>query len=118
MSKSRFTVTYEIVTPQSAAHGEADERGYVDDHGCTDTKPLPLTLRDALKAFRGTRTNRVDGVECTELDSSPCVRPRWITVCNGMEFETGAHESRSLHIPGTVTNSSARRIARLTGVRL
>jgi hypothetical protein len=65
-----------------------------------------------------TRTSRVDGVEAIEADSYPCDVPRWITVYNGMEYETGASESRSLHIPDTVTPGTARRIAKLLGVRL
>ncbi len=103
-----FDVTYEIVTPESAEDGEAEERGFIGEG---------LTLRDAVWEVQATRTNAVDGVECIECDSWPCRRPRWITVNNGMEFETGANESRSLHIPSTVTPASARRIARLIGVR-
>lgn len=106
MYKARFSVTYEIVTPESAEHGDVDERGFVEENA---------TLRDAIQAVNETRTNRVDGVDCIETDSSPCIRPRWITIANGGEFETGAHESRSLHVPDTVTTASARRIARIMG---
>lgn len=109
MSRVKFAITYEIVTPESAEHGDADERGYIIE----DTD-----LRDAIQLLHRTRTNRVDGVSAIEPDSSPCVRPRWVTLTNGMEFETGAVESRSLHIPDTVTASSARRIARLAGATL
>jgi hypothetical protein len=106
MYKARFSVTFEIVTQESAEDGE---RGFIEQDA---------TLRDAIEAVNRTRTNRVDGVECIEADSHPCVRPRWITIVNGMEFETGANESRALHIPDTVTASSARRIARLVGARV
>jgi hypothetical protein len=109
MAKARFPVTYEIVTPESAAEGDADERGYIEDGA---------RLRDALEAFRQTRTCQVDGIQSIEPDSHPCERPRWFTVNNGPEFDTGARESRSLHIPETVTRASARRIARLAGVHL
>jgi len=104
-----FSVTYEIVTPESAEDGDAAERGFVERH---------CSLRDAIDAVQSTRTSRVGGVECIECDSWPTVDPRWITVYNGMEYETGAQESRSLHIPASVTASSARRIARLVGARL
>ena len=104
-----FNVTYEIVTPESAENGDVDESGFIAEN---------VSLRDALALVSETRTSRVGGVECSECDSSPCSHPRWITVMNGMEFETGAQESRSLHIPDGVTASTARRIARLMGARL
>jgi hypothetical protein len=107
MSKARFSVTYDIVTPDSAEHGDTDECGHIGQG---------LTLREAIKELHATRTCRVDGVQAIETDSFPCTAPRWITVTNGMEFETGAHESRALHIPNNVTPASARRIAMLAGV--
>jgi hypothetical protein len=103
-----FKVTYEIVTPESAEQGDAEERGFIAQG---------VTLREALKAVRDTRTSRVGGVECIECDEYPIRAPRWVTVQNGMEYETGACESRSLHIPAHVTDASRRRIARLVGAR-
>ena len=104
-----FNVTYEIVTQESAEHGDFEEWGFIAEG---------VDLRRAVECVHETRTNRVDGVECIECDSSPCDAPRWITVLNGMEYETGAQENRALHIPQGVTASSARRIARLVGARL
>jgi hypothetical protein len=105
--KTLFSVTYEIVTPESAEAGEAESSGFIAES---------VSLRDALREFDRTRTNRVDGIESTEPDSTRG-RIRWVTRVNAQEFETGAHESRSLHIPASVSESSARRIARLCGVR-
>ena len=101
-----FSVTYEIATPESAKVGEADERGYI----CED-----VSLRDAVALVGETRTSAVGGVECIECDDWPVKAPRWILVINGMEYETGAQESRSLHIPAGVTPATRRRIARLVG---
>jgi hypothetical protein len=98
-----FNVTYEIVTQESAEHGDSEESGFVCEG---------FSLRDAVALVSK------NGVECVECDSSPCDVPRWITVINGMEYETGAQESRSLHIPDSVTPSTARRIARLMGARI
>lgn len=108
MSRQRFIVTYEVITRESAECGEAEERGVI----CEGE-----TLREAIRELNCTRTNRVDGVEAVEPSNSHG-RARWITVYNGMEFETGAHENRSLHISDSVSDSSARRIARLCGVSL
>ena len=105
----KFSVTYEIVTQESAEHGDAEERGYI----CEDSD-----LRSALTELHETRTSLVGGVECVECDSYPTTAPRWITVQNGMEYETGAQESRSLHLPAGITPASARRIARLVGARV
>lgn len=98
----KFTVTYEIVTEESAENGESDEIGTVD---------TGLKLRDAIQEVNRTRTNMVDGVESVENSG------RWWTVVNGPEFETGAQESRSLHPEGNITDSSRGRISRLIGAR-
>ena len=103
-----FNVTYEIVTQESAEHGDSDESGFIIQGA---------GLRDALESVNGTRTTRVDGVLAIETSESGSGF-RWITICNGMEYETGAHESRSLHIPDNVTPSSRRRIARMLGARV
>lgn len=101
----QFSVTYEIVTEESAADGEAEERGFVH-HWCT--------LRDAIDAIGGT---------AQEADSYPCDgSARWFTNSEynkdtAAYFATGA-ESRSLHIPENVTPASRNRIARLLGVRV
>jgi len=101
-----FDVTFERVTPESAEHGEADSNGYAVENA---------TLREALDLIG-------DGHYC-EVDSWPCDRPRWLTFYNTNDgtidyFETGATENLSLHIPGTVTRASARRIAKLCGASL
>ena len=104
MPKNTFDVTYDVVTPQSAQDGEVAERGFIDKG---------LSLRDAIKELHRTRTNLVDGVHAIECDVSRGNRYRLVNVVNGVEFETGAQETRYLHIPINATNASARRIARL-----
>lgn len=103
MISARFSVTYEIVTLESSEHGDASERGFI----CQD-----VTLREAIAALFETRTSQVDGPMAIEPNDSVHSRARWITVYNGMEYLTGAHESRSLHFQG-VTPASAARIVRL-----
>lgn len=104
----KFSVSYEIVTEESTENGEAEERGVID---------AGLTLRDAIKEVHRTRANLVGHVEAICPDSWPSHRVRWITVHNSAEYETGARESRTLHIPNTITPASSRRIARLVGAR-
>ncbi len=104
-----FNVTYEIVTKESAEQGDAEERGFICES---------VSLREAIDALNTTRTAHCDGVQAIETDEYPVRAPRWITITNGMEFYTGACESRSLHIPETATDATRRRIARLCGVHV
>lgn len=104
-SRNRFAVTYEVVTDESAEHGDAEERGYILEN---------VSLRAAVVSVGNTRTDCVCGSSVEANCTYPGV-PSWITVQNGMEFETGAYEARSLHIPDTVTPASAIRIARYLG---
>jgi hypothetical protein len=101
---AKFSVSYEIVTEESAEAGDADERGFISEDS---------SLRHALTDLFGTRTQQVEGITGIETDSWAGRRPRWVSVYNGMEFLTGDFETRSFHIPDTVTNASACRIARL-----
>lgn len=104
-----FNVTYDIVTEESASEGDVEERGFVSEN---------VRLRDALCDVRQTRTNECGGPTAVEASDSRVNEARWITITNGMEFLTGAVESRSLHIPDAVTASTRVRIARLLGVRI
>lgn len=108
MSKSQsyptalFNVTFDIVTEESAAEGDVAESGFVSkDSG----------LRDAMHDVFAIGAN-VTAIEC---DSSPALAPCWITVYGGMNMYSGEYESRSLHLPESLTPSSRRRVARLMG---
>lgn len=99
-----FDVTYDIVTPESAEHGDVAERGFI----CKG-----VDLRTAFDAVLDTRTAVVDPIDCIEANEYPIVSPRWITVTNGVEYLTDAVESRSLHFPDAMTAASRVRVARL-----
>ena len=107
MPYAPFSVTYEIWAPDDVEACEPGEHGLIGQD---------LRLRDAIDDLLTTRTSRVGGIACIEADEWPVAAPRWITVTNGMEFETGCHEQRSLHLPDTLSPSTKRRIARLAGV--
>lgn len=102
--KNLFSVTYEIVTPESAHFGECEESGFISES---------VSLRDAVSDLFKTRTSLCGGIECIEANDSRPECARWVTVCNGMEFETGAHESRSIHFPDNITDASRARLVRL-----
>lgn len=98
--RAKFAVTFEIVTPESAEHGDAESRGFVGE---------ALTLREALREL---------GCGHIEADSYPLTRstaPRWFTRYGETDYRTGADESRALHIPESITPASRLRLARLIG---
>lgn len=99
-----FDITFEIVTPESAEHGDAESRGYIWEGA---------TLRDAIGALFETRTSQCGGIQNIEANDSDLSRARWLTVYNGMEFLTGAHESRAIHFPENLTGSSRARLINL-----
>lgn len=90
----RFNVTYELVTPESAEHGDAAERGFI----CEGVR-----LSEAFEAM---------GRAATE-DSG-----RWISNHEyGHCYETGAEETRAIHPPRNLTESSYRRLCRVFDIR-
>lgn len=95
-----FYVTYEIVTPESAEYGDAEEHGWLSPGGWrTDDRPPPISLREAVQL-----------VGLCE-DSG-----RWLTEVDGREnYQTGAVERRSLHPPHNISAASYTRIARIFG---
>lgn len=97
----KFSVTYEIYTPESIECGDAEERGFISED---------VSLADAVRDLGG---------HADAADEWPVRKPRWFTNDDyDTDYHSGRSESRSLHIPETVTPASRRRIARLLGVRL
>jgi hypothetical protein len=97
----QFSITYEIVTPESALNGEAEEQGFI---------VKDVSFRDAMDELRQHRRNYV------EADCLPVHRPRWFTFYDVAEdYVTGARTSYSLHLPDHITESSRMRIARYVG---
>lgn len=96
----KFDVAYEIWTPEDVEHGETRNRGFVAED---------VSLREAIAAI---------GHHAHEADCWPVRHPRWFTNDEyDQNYRTGANESRSLHIPESVTEASRMRIARLLGVK-
>lgn len=104
-----FNVTYEIVTEESAEQGDFEETGFVMEKA---------SLREAFEAVFETRTAHCSGITGIDANCYP-INPHfvsWFTVDNGMEFLTGARESRSFHFPDNLTASTKARILRLAGI--
>jgi len=100
--KPVFSVTYNIVSNE----GDFNESGFVAED---------VGLRDAIGELFDTRTAHCGGVESIEPSDSDVGSARWFTVNNSTEYLTGECESRSLHLPESITRASRLRLARLIG---
>jgi len=108
-----FSVTFERYFPHDEGEDvcEPDEIGFVIED---------VSLRDAMSL--GLEYSRPEWAGSCEADSYPVRSVRWLTFHNWNDFtreniEQGIDESRSLHIPDSVTEASRMRICRLFGVR-
>lgn len=97
----RFDITYEIVTEESAEHGEAEESGFHYED---------VSLREAYDFLRW------EGDSYRE-PSERLPHARWITFGNGPDMHDGSYTSYSLHFPAHMTPSTRARIAKLFNVK-
>jgi len=106
-----FSVTFERYLPHDDRDDvcDADERGFVIEN---------VSLRDAMRLGLEYREPSHSGA--CEADSYPARNVRWLTFynwndCTREQIEGGINESRSLHFPDTLTESSRLRVLRLFG---
>ena len=98
-----FSVTYDIVTPESAADGDVADSGYLLED---------CSLRDAIR-------------EMDHCLVQPSVWPfdpsyPWLSfyeVDGETDVRTGETTSKAFHLPDNLTTSTRARIARLLGVK-
>jgi len=98
----KYSVTYEIITEESAEHGDAEERGFISEG---------VSLRDAIDDLMSVSAD----VSCIEANDS--YDPYWVTFCYAMHFATGDYENRSLHLPRNLSLATRKRIVRLLGAK-
>ena len=96
--KKRIAITYEIVTPESAEHGDAEERGWIDEEG-VDMTPDKYDIDDGLTAVsKAVEFLRNEGV--VEASSSQFHQGVWYIGQEIPNYKTGAVETRSYHLRG------------------
>lgn len=98
-----FNITYEIVTDESAEHGDAEERGFIAQ---------AVSLREAIELVQATRDGH-SSQEGIEASDSCVADARWITVYNSMNYISGDVETRSLHFPDNLSGATRVRIAQM-----
>ena len=97
-----FLLTFETITPESAALGDVAEHGVLYE---------AITLREALEQF--------EGAETVEANEFPVRSPRWVTGYGTHEdYLSGEVGNISLHFPEHLTPSTRRRIVRLLEAQL
>ena len=92
-----FLLTFETITPESAALGDVAESGVLYEG---------ISLREAI--------NEMEGAETVEANEYPLHSPRWVTGYGTHEdYLSGEVGNISLHFPEHLTPSTRRRIVRL-----
>jgi hypothetical protein len=102
-----FNVTYEKVNEESAAEGDAFDRGFIVHD---------VRLRDAVYYVCG--STEPQNLSYCEANDSRHESARWFDfakVNEGTreEIEQGIEESRAIHVPDKVTGASRKRLAKL-----
>lgn len=102
-----FHVTYSIVTPESAADGDAAETGFAMPGGWRDS--IDVALREPASAHDIGLRAAVDLCGGPFIDCG-----RWFDVADPTpDYRTGSDTSYSLHPPRGITAASYARLARL-----
>lgn len=105
---TRFNVTFDHVTEASAEAGDFDKVGFIAEG---------VSLREAIDILRDTAGETLYGPDGhVHADNGPDpVRVRWVSMHIPFPYHDPEilSETRSLHIPETVTDASTRRILRL-----
>lgn len=100
MAEKLVRITYEIVTPESAEHGEAEERGWIDEEGESMARAdywddQGSAVENAIHYLRQ------HGPSLEPSESGRGAAARWYTDYEYSEdFRTGAREARSYHLHG------------------
>lgn len=112
----KFNLTYDIVTRESSERGDFAYNGYVTRTGGTPLRrnyipdrPAAFSLRKAIAILTGPG-GTVTADSCPVSFECP---PRWFNCGGDTDWRTGHSTTLALHLPKSVTPSSAIRIARL-----
>lgn len=120
--KKLIRLTYSTVTGESASYGDHATHGSVTRNLTIPAKtylpknPAQFTLREAINFCQEHNCGRYP----VEADSCPISHrnpPRWFNFISETPYESTISTTVSLHLPRSVTPSSAMRVARflLTG---
>jgi hypothetical protein len=105
-----FRVTYDIVTNESAEHGDAAEGGFLGrDYGLHwQVWPNDETKEQDKAQFQMTLREAMDCVGCVEGSDGS-----YYETDGRQDYRTGDYEQRALHAPDNITASSLARVERV-----
>ena len=117
-ARARFRLTYQVVTEESAFHGDFERCGFVPENFRVPAKgnnlpgAIPLfSLREAIRFLLDRESqSRVEADSCPVSLSNP---PRWFSCGGTVDWQSGESLTISLHLPSCISPYSAIRIARL-----
>lgn len=118
--KTRFRLTFEVVTEKSATHGDFARHGFLPRSGeiprrtYFPKRPHLFTLREAFDVLA--RHN--SGHTPIEADECPVTFPRWVTARGESDSYPGMSDALgvSLHFPEEMSRASRLRVCRLLNV--
>ena len=115
MARRYFRVTYDIVTPESAEHGDFAGNGFLDANEnrdafredgveCSDAERDRIIAADHNMTLR----DAIELLSCLECDGGGS----FYESDGRQNYRTGEEERRALHLPDNVTPASYARIVR------
>lgn len=111
----KIKITFETVTPESAAEGDAADRGWIDEEGVS-IEPDELDIEDndtELNAVVALAVKEIGG--CVEPSSSQWHQGVWYTEIDpDRDYQTGAETRKSFHLYGFSKDEERAIFSRLT----
>jgi hypothetical protein len=79
-----FSITFEIITPESAEHGDAEERGFLDENATADYEEMVEMMQGMAPSNSPPSIENAHNTWYTAYDVD-------------VDYKTGAHENNSYH---------------------
>lgn len=97
-----FFITYEVITPESAEYGDAEDRGWIDGGFMVEDKPdnPPLEFDPEFDYDPDLHDSMDDAIlewARDELRGTECVGGWWVETDPFIDYETGEETTRSYH---------------------
>lgn len=105
-----WNVTYEIVTYESAEHGDAEERGFVGEHG------IKWPIEECREHGQHLRTGTLSDLihDCENFGVTFNKDTDWLYCVDGRtDYRTGAVTTYAVHLETETAKRNAARIGRL-----
>lgn len=99
----QFSITYETWDDESIEAGETDDKGYA-----CENESLRDAIRELMESSPTTDTQSIETNQWPDNGTST-----WVSVYNGLDWNSGETTNKSLHRSAGITNASWSRIVKL-----